>query len=317
MNTDVLRKEIERLTSLDTIDDLFDLIDIFERFLYRVMESQDFTDKTDKESDAMTVLQMIFVKLLAARKLLSGVDYVDSETGSKLNNLIDPTTIATHVRDTFETIAMFYIVYIKPENEDERLILYNLWALSGLNYRQQFTKNAAGEESKQILNDDQGLIEELTNQIQNCALFKKLNDINQKKILTAIETKDYKIIFEGNDVKLLSWEDTFKTMNLKKNLFDDAYTYFSFYSHPSNVSVFQFNQMFGQENSTYVDIAKYNFKNLMVLLSIFIHDYIKLFPDRMKIFESLSLKDQLMIDAFNVLFRGHNKSINGVWKKII
>ncbi|MFC0875118.1 hypothetical protein ACE01N_00915 [Saccharicrinis sp. FJH2] len=317
MNTDELRKEIERLTSLDTIDDLFDLTNIFERFLFRVMESQDFTEKTDREADAMTILQMVFVKLLAARKLLSGVNYNDSETGAKLKKLIDPTTVAAHLQNTFETISMFYIVYVKPENEDERLILYNLWVLSGLNYRQRFTKYAAGEESKQIIKDDQEIIKDLTNQIENSALFKNLDAKNQGKILSAIDENEYKLVFKDNQVTRLSWQDTFTAMNLKSNLFDDNYTYFSFYSHPSNVSVFQFSQMFGSENNAYADLVKYNFKNLMVLLSIFIHDYIELFPDRMKFYESMTLKDQLMIDAFNVLFRGHNKSINGAWKKIL
>lgn len=317
MNTEELRKEIERLTSLDTIDDLFDLTDIFERFLYKVMESQDFSEKTAQESDAMTIIQMVFVKLISAKKLLSGVDYNDKDSGDTLNNLIDPTTIAAHVRDTFETISAFYTVFVKPETEDEKLILYNLWVLSGLNYRQEFTKSAAGSDVNQILSDDQKLIDELTQQIENCALFKTLDDENKGIVQAAILNKDFLIVIDDKKVKCLSWQDALKNMNLKKNLFDDAYSYFSFYSHPSNVSVFQFNEMFGEENSAYIDIAKYNFKNLMVLMSIFIHDYIRLIPDKLKIYESLSLKDQLMIDAFNVLFRGHNKSINDAWKKIL
>lgn len=317
MKTQELRKEIERLTSLDTIEDLFDLTDIFERFLYKVMESQDFSAKSAKEADAMTLLQMVFVKLLASRKLLSGIDYKDPQSGDTLNNLVDPTTVAAHLRNTFETISAFHTVYVKPESDDERLILYNLWVISGLKHRQQFALSAAGSDKDQILDDDQKLIDDYTAQIQDCDLYKSLDADNKAKITTTLADADFKLVFKGNTIKQLSWPETLTIMNLKKGLFDDAYAYFSFYTHPSNVSVFQFNQMFGKEESAYIDLAKYNFKNLMVMLSTFISDYIRLFPDRLSIYESLNLKDQVMIDAFNVLFRGHNKSINNAWKKII
>mgnify|MGYP003431035343 CR=1 FL=1 len=102
----------------------------------------------------------------------------------------------------------------------------------------------------------------------------------------------------------------------KKEIFENIYTYFSLYSHPSQVSVFQFEVMFDKESEAYKSLTVLNFKYCFSFLSVFIADYIYLFPDAKTIFEELSTGKQIVINSLNKLLRGDDFSINEAWKNL-
>lgn len=87
---------------------------------------------------------------------------------------------------------------------------------------------------------------------------------------------------------------------MNTDLMDQTYTYFSLYAHPSNVSVFQFSEMFDKEKEDFKEIINFNLKNTFSLYSFFIADYIKLFPDTLEIFEDQPVLNQIIIDHFNI-----------------
>lgn len=95
-------------------------------------------------------------------------------------------------------------------------------------------------------------------------------------------------------------------MNLKKDLFDNLYTYFSLYTHPSNVSVFQFDDLFKDANDNYLMMTNFIIKTSLCMIGLFIADYINFFPKTASVFSNLSIEEQSIIDYHNIL--GWNES---------
>jgi hypothetical protein len=105
-------------------------------------------------------------------------------------------------------------------------------------------------------------------------------------------------------------------MELNKDIFDNIYTYFSLYSHPSQVAVFQFENMFDMESEAFKTLTTTNLKYCFSLMSVFIADYINLFPQVKKTFEKLEIVEQIAINAHNKMLRGDTYSINEAWKNL-
>jgi len=265
------------------------------------------------DEDAKIINQMIFSKLQHVRLLLSGVNYI-SKNGIRLNTILDPTVIASTVRNIFETICLFHLIFIDTKSHEEKDLLYQLWVISGLKYRQRFSHVATTEESKELIKSEEKQISERENKVKSSELYKSLSFREQEKILKKIKAKDYKIRIEGNIVKYLSWQDMFNLLDCETTLFDSFYTYFSLYSHPSNVSVDQFAQMFDKEDLVFAEMTRINLKYCFVMLSVFIADYIKLFPKVLETYNNLPVFDQIIINSYNRCFRDEKYSINDSWK---
>lgn len=317
MTKEQLRTEYSRLTNLSTIKDCNDLADIFLEHLWNVLNVH-HNDKVYSyaHKDAKLLNQMMFTKLTHLKVLLKGVGYQGTD-GQKLNDIIDPTIVASLVRNVFETSALFNLLFRQTNSEEETTIVYNLWSIAGLKYRQRFDSNIQTEESKKKLADENKQIADLIKQIKDTEKYKNLNNRSQRKIETKIDKKDFRISFDGNNVKSYSaWQDLCDVMELKKEIFDNVYTFFSLYSHPSQVSVFQFENMFDRESEAFKSLTAFNFKYCFSFLSVFIADYIHLFPQVKATFETLPIEKQIAINSFNKMLRGNDFSINDAWKNL-
>lgn len=153
MNRKELIKEHSRLLDLDTIQDCLDLIEIFLKYFFEVIIKNQKEAKSKAESEAVLIHQMIFTKIAYIKELINGIEY-KSDDGIELINIIDPTIVASNVRNLYETVGMFNLVYVNTKTEDEKTILYNLWVLAGLNFRQRFEANSKTNESKKILEQE-------------------------------------------------------------------------------------------------------------------------------------------------------------------
>ena len=317
MTKEEIRQEYLRLTKLSTLKDCNDLAEIFLEHLWNIMnEYHRKKVETYAHKDAVMMNQMMFTKLTHLKVLLKGVGYTGAD-GQKLNDIIDPTIVASLVRNVFETSALFNLLFRQTQSEEELLIIYNLWSIAGLKYRQRFESIAQSEESKDKLTEEEKQIANLIKQVKDNDKYKSLDPSSRKKIDTNIEKKDFRIVFDGNRVKSYSsWQDLCDVMKLKKEIFDHVYTYFSLYSHPSQVSVFQFETMFDKESEAFKNLTALNFKYCFSFLSVFIADYIYLFPDAKTIFDKLSLEKQIAINSFNKMLRGNDYSINEEWKSL-
>ena len=310
MEKEALRNEFIRLTNLETIKDCMDLFDIFLEHFWNVINIHHH-DKVYSyaDKDAKIINQMMFTKLTHIKKLVEGVGYT-AKNGDKLNAIIDPTIIASLTRNVYETTSLFNLIFRNTKTTDEKAIIYGLWVLSGLKYRQRFASSATTPENIEKIEDEKKEIAKIETEIRETVLYKSLDAKNQAKIETKIKDKDFKIKFDGKEVTFLNWQDMCDVMELNKDLFDNIYTYFSLYSHPSQVAVFQFENMFSRDKEEYIELTSTNLKYCFSLLSVFIADYINLFPEVKNTFEKLEVHKQIAIDSHNRLLRGEKFLIN-------
>lgn len=316
MKKEELRNECTRLFKCKTINDSYDLIDIYAEFFFSAVKNhQDEPVYKASDADAKMVLQMMMTKTLHLKSIVEGISY-QAKDGSVLNKIIDPTIVASLVRNIYETVAMFNLIYRHTKSEDEKNILYLLWVHSGLKYRQRFESDITTEVSKEKCESEKVEIEEIIKTIEDNELYKNLDEKNQNKIKTKLKEKDYLIEFEGTQINFLHWHELVEMMGIKEGLLENIYTYFSLYSHPSNVAVFQFANMFKKGNESFWELTNFNLKTAFFLLSIFIADYINLFPKVIETFNSQDIRNQIVIDFYNKVARSEDYLINDSWKAV-
>jgi hypothetical protein len=317
MTQDELRIEFARLQSHETVEDCQELMCIYSDFMMLVMKNHHSENLHSRlEAHGKLVLQMMMTKTIAINTLLNGLSFVATD-GSKLNKLLDPVIFAVLIRNVYETAAMFNLIYRTPSNSDEKIIMYNLWVIAGLSFRQRFETDARTEENKKKVLDDRNQIEQLSTEIRSTELYKSLDPKNQLKIETKIKEKDYLMKFEGSQVVFLSWAkipEVFKVT--KPGLFQNTYTYFSLYAHPSNVSVFQFGEMFTDKNLESLGMTKLGLVYLVNFISFFVSDFVNVFASVKKTFENLPILHQIIIDFPNKMVRGDDYTINESWRHL-
>ena len=72
--------------------------------------------------------------------------------------------------------------------------------------------------------------------------------------------------------------------------------------------------MFKLGEEAFPQLVNYNLNIAFLMFSVFIADYIKCFPNVLKTYESIDMRDQIVIDFQNILARGRDYSINNSWK---
>lgn len=314
MTKDELRKECSRLFFCKTIYDSYDLLDAYIECLFMiVINHHKESVNSEADADAKLIVQMMMTKALHLKSVVSGISY-QAKNGTRLNKIIDPTIVASLIRNIYETTAMFNLIYKNTKSKEQKTILYLLWVHSGLKYRQRFESDISTEENREKLEQEREEIDKIVTAIEANELYQGLDEKNQGKIKIKLKDKDYLMRFEGNEVIFLHWHELIKTMGIKEGLFENIYTYFSLYSHPSNVAVFQFNDMFNKTDEAFLELTNFNMRIVFMMLSIFIADYISLFPIVLKTFNSLEIRDQIVINFHNTVARSQEYSINDSWK---
>lgn len=247
-----LRNDCSRLFYCDIIKDSLELMDIYAKFLYQtIIRHHKEPVHNYADADAKMVVQMMFTKTLHLKNIVEGISF-DSVYGTSLNNIVDPTIVASLIRNIYETVGMFNLIYRNTKTDDEKTILYCLWVYSGLKYRQRFEKFTSSEENIEKIESEKKQLKNLINTIEETELYKKLDEKNKKIIKRKIKDKNYLIEFNNLTVVPLHWQELTKTIGIKTDLYDSIYTYFSLYSHPSNVAVFQFSDMFNKKDETFM-----------------------------------------------------------------
>lgn len=316
MGNEELREKCEQYFNCKTIDSCIELLDIYASFLFEAMLNHN-NEKVNSQADedAKTVLQMMITKVLHLKNVLNGIEF-NSKKGKKLNNIIDPIIVASLVRNIYETTGIFNLIYRNSKTKNEKEIKYLLWVRSGLFYRGRFASVVTRKESKDKLENEQKLMESINLQIEGNLLFKEMDEKNQGKVKKMIKQGKYLIKFENNGVSSLSWRELIDIMRVESKKASQIYNYLSLYAHPSNVSVFQFKNMFERETSPYKDRVINHLEFAFMMFSVFIADYINLFPTVLETYEKMSSKEQIVINFHNRLARGKNYDINNAYKLV-
>ena len=194
MTQDELRSQFVRLQDHENIEDCQELIGIHANFMMLAMKNHHSENIiSEYEGHGKLVLQMIMTKIIAVNSLLNGLTFVATD-GSSLNKLLDPVIFGTLIRNIYETVAMFNLVYRTPNTPDEKKIMYNLWVIAGLKYRQRFETDARTEENKQKVISERQQISELISEIEDTELYKSLD--HKYRHMIQIKNKGQRLSYE-------------------------------------------------------------------------------------------------------------------------
>jgi hypothetical protein len=312
-----LRVKLMSFINSNTLEERLEYLNLFiDCFLKIILNHHREQVYSYAERDAKMILQMMTTKLTHLRKILVTPEVQPNNVHSSLDKIIDPTVVASMIRNIYETVCLFHLIFINTKTKEERDLIYYLWVTAGLNYRQRFAPIATSPYNQEKQKEEKKDIESYIDGIRKSDLFKQLNEKDQNKILNKVKEKDYKIEFENGKINFLSWANIAGKFGSDPSFFEPLYTFFSLYSHPSQVAVFQFSQMFNKESKEYLNLTIYNIGFCFSLCSIFLADFIHVFPTARKTFEEFEDVEQIILDSYNRTLRGRKFSINKCWKKL-
>ena len=314
MNKELLRNQYLKYSACETLADTIHVLSVFENYILKIIESHHpMRSENIVFRDGKMINQMMLTKVKHIQEIIRGITITLNE--NSIGGIIDPTVVANIIRNVYETVCTFNLIYRNTRNTEQQLIVYNLWVIAGLSYRQKLVYENV-EPSKEIegkIKLEKQQIDELKAEIKVTTTYRELSDKCKSKIQSRIESKDYKIGFINGEIRCYNWQDLTRTLGIKGPIFSTIYTYFSLYTHPSNVAVFQFGKMF-ENGEDYLRLTNFNLRHLINLLSIFTADYLNVFPEVLQVFESESIENQLILNLHNTVLRGQEYRINDVAK---
>jgi hypothetical protein len=299
----------QRLSYPNSLAACGQVLDMYADVIYRMINKLGGKKSSDIIAyEGFMLLQMMWTKSLHLNVAIQGVTFTDAN--GLRTEVLDPIVLAGQVRTIYETSCMFHIVYRRPKTKDEKLILYKLWVYSGLAYRQNMLHAGTGPEGLEKSAEERIQMDQLVNEIKETELYTTLDATGKKMIETRLGSKAFLITFEeDNKIKTYNWFNAAKAMNAREGTFEKIYNYFSQYAHPTNVSVFQFSDMFAQRTMDNISVSILNTNIGCMFLSTFVVDFLTLYPETMEIFNSLPVINQLVINTQNIMTRGVDYSI--------
>jgi len=270
--------------------------------------------KSEVLHDAHHLAQIMCLRSSTILRLGHAEGYPNA-TDSKcsLKPTLDPASIWGLVRAQYEAFAAFNNIFVQHKG-DEQKFLYQLWVISGLNYRQQFRKPLEDERiphkiAPELLakaDNELKIIEELVKKIKQSMLYQDLTHDKQGEISEAIKRKEFKFFFKNGVPIKQAWHELFNR-TIDTEIFAPFYTYMSLWSHPSNVSAFSFKDMYSSGEAEGQVLMAVNFAGF--LLAFILRDKMSLFPECRQAFETLPPPHQVLLDGWNEWFRGADMGI--------
>ena len=235
---------------------------------------------------AKTTMQMFFMKALATIRLLDGVGYMSERFTLPL--IQDPSLLCIITRNFCETIAAYEVLFLLPDTKEKRIILENLFLGSGYRYQARLFSESMQTnfvEEYDIVNQN---VQNTKANIISTQYYKSLSSEQQTNLKNAISSKNYKVMLLDNEVKFLSWQDSLNLFAGSNELMDRIYTFLSFHTHPSIRGMEQFDAAFEKVNPGDVSLCTTGCQYIISFMSMFLQEYIKLFPRAKEIFDSKS-----------------------------
>lgn len=261
--------------------------------------------KTEASADAKTLMQMFFLKCLSFKRLLDGVGY-EQRIGNEyyaLPPIIDHPTLFSLVRSLYEAFCTFELLYILPNSEEKRLVLYNLFKMQGLNERQGYYHCLGYEKQKETEKHD---IELYGQEIRNTTLYKTLTAENKNSLENHIKNCNYRITIDSNNfIRKFYWEN-YGLLGIKKEVFEDLYSYLSLNSHPSFLSVLQFENAFEIIKPDNIYFACSATRYATAIMSFYIADFCKYFPETDEVTNGWDNTKKFYISFYNECYRTHS-----------
>lgn len=300
-------EEVQKFIQLDTLDDCKQYLRVMLDFYFDVIKSPEGRKATSHiEDDRNIWMQTLFSEGFHFLSLLDGVGY--NRGIDRLNPIIDPSVLFSIARRIYESVIAFELLFIIPNSEDKRTILYNLFMAHGLSERLKNLDEKMRSHNPERVAEEQKDIDECLKEIESTELYSKL-DQQTKNIIHNAFGKKFRYTFkENNSLEFVNYDDADNLLRIKNDILKGTYSYFSLHGHPSYVSIFQFRDAFKNDDRADTSImAPHATQCVLAFMSIFIVDYMKLVPEIKSMYDKLEEPRRFAIGMYEDAMRGEKK----------
>lgn len=300
-------EEVQKFIQLDTIDDCKQYLRVMLDFYFDVIKSPEGRKATSYiEDDRNIWMQTLFSEGFHFLSLLDGVGY--NKGIDRLNPIVDPSVLFSVARRIYESVIAFEILFIIPDSEDKKAILYNLFMAHGLSERLKNIDEEMRSHNPERVAEEQKDIDECLREIEGTDLYSEL-DQQTKNIIKNAFGKKFRYIFkEDNSLEFVNYDDADKLLRIKNNMLKGTYSYFSLHGHPSYVSIFQFRDAFNNDSRADISLmAPHATQCVLAFMSFFIVDYMKLVPEIKTMFDKFEEPRRFAIGMYEDAMRGEMK----------
>jgi hypothetical protein len=309
------REQIHRLLNSESEDDNIDSLNhVREAGLKILFAFKDSKPKNAIEKETHLLMSMNILKSDSILQIAKGRILKNSIDEENAPLIYDPFSIMALVRSQFEAFCTFNSIFVYPKSTDEQQLFYLMWVISGLKYRQRFPANTPFAVQKKETERIQ--IDQLISEIYINEFYVQMDQRNQAFIQDRIRRKEWQCYFDGTNVIMAGWEEiALKIGGLRENLMQSLYSYLSLSSHPSNVSVFQFSDLFkdgGDKSLTSLGMSLSK-----CFLASMISDFTRINEKAKLEFEKLPPIYQALINMVNKIYRGDFYVVNDIHKGLL
>lgn len=303
-------KYLKMLKGLDNLGDAISLLDVFLDYCGDIIYYHHYDPVcTQREADARIIFQMFFSKALHFKHMLKGVGF--NNGNFILNTIVDPTLLFTLLRNQYECLCLFELINMIPNSDDKKEFLSLIHQISGLQYRQRFKEQATTPESQSICFEEAAEIEYDMIKIYSSSVYQNLSQMSKDKVRLAIKHKEFQLFFKSDsEIQKLGWKDFANKFGMKKGCIDNLYTYLCLNAHPSYPSIRQFGDAFKKNEPEFIKMAVFAAQTFIIFMSVFVVDYMRMFPNVLDIFKKLNLDKQELLIAYNDIFREEQYKAN-------
>ena len=222
--------------------------------------------------------------------------------------IVDPSVLFSVARRIYESVIAFEILFVIPDSEDKKAILYNLFTAHGLSERLKNIDEEMRSHNPERVAEEQKDIDECLREIEGTDLYSEL-DQQTKNIIKNAFGKKFRYIFnEDNSLEFVNYDDADKLLRIKNNMLKGTYSYFSLHGHPSYVSIFQFRDAFNNDSRADISLmAPHATQCVLAFMSFFIVDYMKLVPEIKTMFDKFEEPRRFAIGMYEDAMRGEKK----------
>lgn len=264
--------------------------------------------------DALILFQMTIAKGIAVLNIANPINYYNSIGDFSLPDFVDPMAIASLVRPQYEAFTNFNNIFNSTDDKDAKEFLYDVWVIAGLKERRRFYVEPTDEKLKKMSDvqrktalghkvkaqDELKIIESLLEKVHKNPFYTGLNE-KQKAILDdQLKGRVFQFILSDGRMVKKSWLDMFLKTGARE-VFMPMYSLMSMLTHPSNVSVFQYAQMFDDYEN--VQSAKILLKMSEKIMCFFIADYCRYIPKAREEYQKLPEMNKVIIETANKSMR--------------
>lgn len=296
-------EKLLQIVRCDTIADVKEcmkvLLGLYVRFNKVLVTKKNVSAR---DSDCIVMMHMFYAKGASFLQLLDGFPFVDD--GKEIGRIIEPTLLYSLVRDMYEALCAFELVFVLPKTEKQKMMAYNIFYISSMKERANYKHQT--EKSRTIAAEEAEDIEKAKQEIEATVYYQQLPDKDKQFLQAKMNSPHpvYRLLYEEHAVVPVKWEDAYTTFGMREEMFGNVYAYLSLYAHPTAVAVTRFREMFTDKQYDIERKVSYAGMLVVQMLSVFVIDFCRQLDFAREVYLQSDDTTKCMADLINIIARG-------------